>query len=120
MAVTGRTNGTGRGGRRVGAGRPKGARNKRSVALVEQARSEDLELPLPRLLRRMNDPELTETYRDGLAAIAAPYCHARLAAAHVETKVLGPDDMTDEQLAEFVEKCEAALNRPNPYLRPVK
>jgi hypothetical protein len=42
--------------------------------LLKQAAVEGLELRLPRLLRRMNDPSLPEQYRDGLAALAAPSC----------------------------------------------
>jgi hypothetical protein len=110
----------GPGGRREGAGRPRGSKNKRSIATIEAAAAADLELPLPRLLRRMNDKSLPEMYRDSLATAAAPYCHSRLSSAAVETKAIGPDDMTDEQLAAFAEKVEAALRRPGPHLRRVK
>jgi hypothetical protein len=56
----------GRGGRRAGAGRPPGAKNKRTLALLDRVKKKGHELP--RLLRRMNDKKLPEDYRDSLAA----------------------------------------------------
>ena len=61
-----------RGGRRAGAGRPPGAKNKRTLMLIAQVKKNGHELPLPRLLRRMNDKKLPEEYRDSLAAQAHP------------------------------------------------
>lgn len=114
----------GRGGLRPGSGRKKGSRNRRSVELLEQVEAADLELPLPRLLRRMNDPSLPENYRDGLAATIAPYLHARFAPSTREDRVPDPALMTDEELELFVQKAQlAALKeeaRPLPHLRRVK
>ena len=87
--------GFGHGGLRPGAGRPRGSKNRRTLAVLEQATAEDLELPLPRLLRRMNDPLLDERYRDALAAIAAPYCHAKQATV---TRLKRLSEMTDAEL----------------------
>jgi hypothetical protein len=108
------------GGRRAGAGRKKGSRNKRSLPLIEQATQAELELPLPRLLRRMNDPTVDERHRDAIAAICAPYCHARFFPRPAEAAAPDPDMMSDEELAAFIAKCRVALARPAPHLRQVK
>jgi len=72
--------GVGPGGRRDGAGRPRGARGKRnrSRELLAQIKADGLEMPVDRLLRRMNDRELPEEYRDELARAVAPYTAPRL------------------------------------------
>lgn len=90
-----------RGGFRPGAGRPKGSKSKpkapkkaaaalRRVALppppkvaaeaparVEPAIAD--EAPLDYMLRIMRDPEADPARRDRMAALAAPYVHARAA-----------------------------------------
>ena len=93
--------GVGRGGRRENAGRPKGAlgKNSRTRELLAQAKAEALELPVDRLLRRMNDPSLEEDYRDHLAAILAPYTAPRLTAVSVNKR---PAAMTDEEIAALI------------------
>ena len=71
------------GGARRGGGRPKGARDKkprfatsgrtrqRTEDFVDRLiKAEALELPLERLLRRINDPTLSEEYKDKLASVA--------------------------------------------------
>jgi hypothetical protein len=88
--------GIGRGGKRENAGRPRGALGKRSRELLAQAKAESLEMPVARLLRRMNDASLEEDYRDHLAAIAAPYTAPRLSAVSVTKR---PAEMTDEEIA---------------------
>jgi hypothetical protein len=83
------------GGQPTFAGWCSNGKNRRTLAVLEQAAAEDLELPLPRLLRRMNDPLLDERYRDALAAIAAPYCHAKQA---IVTRLKRLTEMTDAEL----------------------
>ena len=70
----------GQGGKRPGAGRPPGARNKirRKPAILQRLKAQGRELPLERLLRRMADRRETERYRDSLAIAAAPFVHPRL------------------------------------------
>jgi len=94
--------GTGKGGRREGAGRPKGARNKRlPLSRLEKLRAE---LPLDRLLRRMRDKRLNEEYRDKLAALAAPFCHPRYAVT-AQAQPLTPGEMTEDQLVAAIVGC---------------
>src|SRR6266850_5061746 len=69
------------GGRRLGSGRPKGARNKRTVLgeLLPRLEATDQELPLYGLLRRIADPDLLdERYKDVLRIASLPYLHSRL------------------------------------------
>jgi hypothetical protein len=69
------------GGRRLGSGRPKGARNKRTVLgeLLPRLEATDQELPLYGLLRRIADPDLLdERYKDVLRIATLPYLHSRL------------------------------------------
>jgi hypothetical protein len=101
--VATKATGVGRGGRREGSGRPKGSWNRRSRLLLGRAKAQGLEMPLPRLLRRMNDRKLPENYRDTLAAMAAPYCHAKLS---VVTKMKRPSQMSETELAEAITLAE--------------
>jgi hypothetical protein len=106
----------GHGGMRLGAGRPKGsltrprppqslataARVKRpALALLD--RIKEAELPLDRLLRRMCDPDLPEEYRDQLAAIALPYCHARIAPTAQPKRI---KDLSDTEIAAHINALE--------------
>ena len=70
-----------KGGKRPGAGRPKGSKNRR-LPLVDQAIQEG-EQPLPYLLAVMRDEKQDQAVRFEAAKAAAPYCHARLTATHV-------------------------------------
>ena len=49
----------------------------RSVQLIAEADLKGL-MPLDYMLAVMRDPTATQTRRDRMAALAAPYCHARL------------------------------------------
>jgi hypothetical protein len=90
--------GAGWGGKRAGAGRPPNAKNKRSkaAALVAKAKAEALEMPVDRLLRRLNDAALDEKYRDQLAIAVAPYVSPRLNSIAVTKR---PREMTDQEVA---------------------
>jgi hypothetical protein len=101
--------GEGQGGRRPGAGRPKGALGKRSRELLAQAKAEGLEMPVARLLRRMNDERLAEDYRDQLAAIVAPYTAPRLSAVSVAKR---PAEMTDDEIAGMIDQAKEDLQHP--------
>ena len=68
-----------RGGKRQGAGRPKGVSNRRTVEMrAEMAASG--ELPLDYMLRVMRDETAEAARRDAMAKAAAPYVHPTLAA----------------------------------------
>src|SRR5262249_19124356 len=58
-------------------GRPKGARNKRTQAVVDSARAGG-ELPLDYMFRIMRYPKASNTRRDEMAKTAAPYLHPKL------------------------------------------
>lgn len=66
------------GGKREGAGRPKGARNKKTVAQTAAVRESGL-TPLDYLLSVMRDISLPREDRVDAAHKAAPYVHAKLA-----------------------------------------
>ena len=70
------------GGARPGAGRPKGARNKRHEEVVQGALKGRI-TPLEYLLSVMNNEEAEEARRVDAAKAAAPYVHARLNAVTV-------------------------------------
>jgi hypothetical protein len=104
----------GRGGKRVGAGRPKGARNKatlereqRSTEILERAKQAGL-TPLEYLLERMRDPEEDKKVRLLCAKEAAPYIHPRLASIQHGGQ-LDLRNVTDGDLAaEFESLARAA------------
>ena len=57
-------------------GRPKGARNKRTRAVIEAV--EAGKSPLQYMLRVMRDPKVGDKRRDVMAIAAAPYSHSKL------------------------------------------
>lgn len=65
-----------RGGRRKGAGRPKGSKAKRHRVVVDEALLSGL-MPIEWLLAVMRDPEAEQSRRDRAAEVAAGYLHAR-------------------------------------------
>jgi hypothetical protein len=77
------------GGKRPGAGRPKGSRNRRTAELVEAAQKSGI-LPLDFLLSVMRDKNAPRDVRIEAAKAAAPYLHARLNSVNVNAKVDGP------------------------------
>jgi hypothetical protein len=65
------------GGKRAGAGRPPGSRN-RATKEAREAAAASGELPLEYMLRVMRDKKSTRARRDDMAKAAAPYIHPRL------------------------------------------
>lgn len=61
------------------AGRPKGARNKTTVAMQQVMAERGDDTPLAYMLRVMSDNAADDDRRDEMAKAAAPYCHSRLA-----------------------------------------
>ena len=76
-----------RGGKRTGAGRPRGAVNK-ATAEAKAAVEASGETPLEYMIRVMRDPKANARRRDAMAAAAAPYVHHRLSS----TEHSGPGD----------------------------
>src|SRR5215469_13342522 len=74
-------------------GRPQGARNKRTRAVLEAARAGG-QLPLDYMLAVMRDPAAHAARRDDMAKAAAPYLHPKLSAV-VNSAPVG-DDVLDE------------------------
>ena len=62
--------------------------------LAAQVRAAAQEMPIDRLIRRLNDASLSEEYRDKLAAIAAPYTAPRLSSMAITKR---PAEMSDEE-----------------------
>jgi hypothetical protein len=102
--------GSGWGGQRAGAGRPKGVIGKRRRAreAVAKARADGQIMPVDWLLKRLNDPELPSEYRDKLAAMVAPYTAPRLSAVAITKR---PAMMSDEEIAQMVGLTEEDMLR---------
>lgn len=67
-----------RGGKRPGAGRPKGSTVDKYKENVEQRpKFEGVETPLEYMLEVMRDPHAEWRRRDDMAKAAAPYCHEK-------------------------------------------
>jgi hypothetical protein len=74
--------------------------------MLDQAMVEGLEMPVARLLRRLNDPTLNEQYRDQLAIAVAPYTAPRLSALAL---VKSPANWTDQELKQVLGMTEESL-----------
>jgi hypothetical protein len=71
-----------RGGKREGAGRPAGSKNKPRFESPEQReRYANAATPLEYMLTVMRDPLADVRRRDRMAKVAAPYCHEKQAAS---------------------------------------
>jgi hypothetical protein len=70
------------GGKRPGAGKKKGTRAKKTVALLE-AITNGGETPLEYMLRVMRDTSAEDARRDDMAKSAAPYVHSKMPTAIV-------------------------------------
>ena len=79
----------GRGGKRPGAGRPKGAAS-RANERVRQEAAVTGELPLAYMLRIMRDPSQPVGRRDEMAKAAAPFCHSRLSSVEHSGEISRP------------------------------
>jgi hypothetical protein len=106
----------GRGGRREGAGRPRGAKTvRRTAAIRERERRSKEILPLEVMLEAMRDAHKGGNYAAAAAYAkdAAPYMHAKLASVQHSGPNNGPIDinlagLSDAQLAQL-EPLIAAL-----------
>ena len=99
-----------RGGKRNGAGRPKGAPNK-MTAERREAISASGKDPLNYMIRIMRDERASAERRDDMAKAAAPYVHPKLAAieysATIENKP--PDEMSDAELNAAIAAVDAQI-----------
>jgi hypothetical protein len=77
-----------RGGKRPGAGRPKGAATRKTREIANQAAAEGL-TPLDYMLSVLRDEVAARTDRMEAAKAAAPYIHAKLAS--VDMRHAGED-----------------------------
>jgi hypothetical protein len=85
----------GNGGRRPGAGRPRGSRNRRTREAI--AAAEQGVTPLNYLLQVMWDPKNDTAARLEAAKAAAPYVHPKLSSIEVQTDA-DVRTLTDEQI----------------------
>src|SRR5258707_1078654 len=76
-----------RGGKREGAGRPRGARNLRTRAMYDAAAAGG-EMPIAYMFRVMRDEDAPDLRRDAMAKTLAAYFSPRVASA--------PEDKQDE------------------------
>jgi hypothetical protein len=76
--------------------------------MAAEAKREAHELPVARLIRRLNDKSLDERYRDQLAIAVAPYCSPRLQALAI---VKRPSQWTDQELMQVLGATEEDLLR---------
>jgi hypothetical protein len=74
--------------------------------MLAQARVEGIEMPVARLLRRINDPSLSEQYRDTLSIALAPYTAPRLSATAL---IKSPSNWTDAELKQVLGMTEESL-----------
>ena len=91
-------------------GRPKGSRNKRTLAQVETAAAAG-EAPLNYMLRVMRDVTVPADRRDEMAKAAAPYVHPKLAPARQEG-FYDLSRLSDQELQAFEFLALKALGEP--------
>jgi len=91
-----------KGGKRNGAGRPKGSISLSTRAIMESAASGG-ELPIAYMLRVMRDEKLPGIRRDRMARAAASYLHAKVLA-----DPLDEEDAAAEDAAEAAALADAA------------
>ena len=77
------------GGKRPGAGRPKGAASRANEEVRQEAAATG-ELPLAYMLRIMRDPSQPVGRRDDMAKAAAPFCHSRLSSVEHSGEIARP------------------------------
>ena len=79
-----------KGGKRQGAGRPKGSINRSTAELRAAIAASGEEMPIDYMLRVMHDTKADSERRDDMAKAAAPYLHPRLTSTEVTGKDGGP------------------------------
>ena len=97
-----------KGGRRPGAGRKPGGRNKRTLATIAAAEASGI-TPLDYMLRVMRNKRAGAVARLDAAKAAAPYVHARLASIEVKGNGEHPLEHTVKADAKQVAELLAAV-----------
>jgi hypothetical protein len=82
------------GGRRPGAGRPKGSKAKRHKVVLDEAMLSGL-MPVDWMLAVLRDPQVEERRRDRMAEVLAPFLHPRLAAVELGHRKVGRAETVD-------------------------
>lgn len=105
-----------RGGKRPGAGRPRGARGKVTVLKTEilpHLEASDQPLPLYGLLQRIADETLDPRYRDLLRIATLPYLHAKVPATLTAKPVfmMSDDELKEVSGAQREHEKQVALGR---------
>lgn len=100
------------GGKRPGAGRKPGSKNKATLAR-EQAIAESGMTPLQYLLSIVQDVKQEQTARVDAAKAAAPYVHPRLASIEHSGEIGSkpPREMTDHELDSEIAETLAIIER---------
>ena len=99
-----------KGGKRPGAGRPKGSQNKASVARQEAIAASGL-TPLDFMLSVVRDEDEDRPVRMKAAADAAPYVHPKLQAIQHTGKDGGPIETADISGTELARKVAFILTQ---------
>lgn len=94
-----------RGGKRSGAGRPNGAKTKRTSEVAKKAAAEGT-TPLEYMLSVLRKEDATDSDKRWAAEKAAPYIHPRLSSVDVKAD-LTIGEMTGEQLDRAIEDAAA-------------
>jgi hypothetical protein len=94
------------GGKRPGAGRPKGSAARRTENYLRSLRQKYPSWPLDFLMQVQHDQRVTLELRLYAAKSAAPYCHRKLAPLAVEEKPerrysADLDKLDDDELVQF-------------------
>jgi hypothetical protein len=117
-----KTKGFSNGGRRPGAGRKPGSKNRKTVLaeILPKLVAEDVELPLYRLLRRIRDPEVDERYRDVLAIATLPFLHPRMRSDMVAKPffMMSPEEIDQVEAAQLEHEKQVARGRAHIRLIP--
>ncbi len=87
------------GGKRLGAGRPPGARNRKTVETIRAVEESGMMTPLAYMLSVIHDTGHDTTIRLEAARAAAPYMHARLSNSEITLMQPG-DEMTTEEITD--------------------
>lgn len=102
------------GGRRPGAGRPKGSKQVRSSSgLIRAAKASGKSMPLDYLLDVMNDPQQSQRERLSAAIAAAPYVHPRLASVQMSGEVRDTSKFSAELNEALKSLAKMARTRPS-------
>lgn len=102
------------GGARKGAGRPKGAVSKLSMAQREAAQASG-QTPLDYMLGVMRDEKADKSRRDDMAKAAAPYVHSRFSPAEAPRSAADLSKLSDDELdalERISRKIAAAYGHP--------